>query len=169
MIKFTWKKILTCFGMPKTLISDNGLQFAENSFLGWCQERHNELCFTLLAHPHANGKIEMSNRTFMNGIKKRLDNVKGNWLEDLPSVLWSYQMTPRTRKKEAPFSLTYATEAIFPPQLLKRSMRMTRFNKEASEIDLLHNFDLLNEERERERDQLYQAIYKSQTHNYCNK
>lgn len=32
MIKFMWKTILTCFGTPRTLISDNGLQFTENIF-----------------------------------------------------------------------------------------------------------------------------------------
>lgn len=30
MIKFTWKNILIHFGTPKTLISDNGLQFSDN-------------------------------------------------------------------------------------------------------------------------------------------
>ena len=30
--KFIWKNIITCFGTPRTLISDNGLQFDSKTF-----------------------------------------------------------------------------------------------------------------------------------------
>nr|KAJ0211608.1 hypothetical protein LSAT_V11C400219340 [Lactuca sativa] len=39
MIKFVWKNIMTRFGTPKVLISDNGLQFAENPFREWCTSK----------------------------------------------------------------------------------------------------------------------------------
>lgn len=39
IIKFMWKNIITRFGTPKVLISDNGLQFAENPFRKYCAER----------------------------------------------------------------------------------------------------------------------------------
>ena len=32
MIKFMWKNIVTRFGIPKILVGDNGLHFAENPF-----------------------------------------------------------------------------------------------------------------------------------------
>lgn len=39
MIKFMWKNIITRFGKPKVLISDNGMQFAEKPFRNGCVER----------------------------------------------------------------------------------------------------------------------------------
>lgn len=36
VMKFIWKNIITRFRIPEVLISDNGLQFAENPFLSWC-------------------------------------------------------------------------------------------------------------------------------------
>lgn len=36
IIKFVWKNILTRFGTPRVLISDNDLQFADNPFKDWC-------------------------------------------------------------------------------------------------------------------------------------
>ncbi|KAI3691521.1 hypothetical protein L2E82_49884 [Cichorium intybus] len=76
IIKFMWKNILTRFGTPRVLISDNGLQFAENPFRGWCEERNIRQQFTSVAHPQENGQTEVTNRTIVNVIKKRLGKAK---------------------------------------------------------------------------------------------
>ena len=114
MIKFVWKNIMTRFRTPKILISDNGLQFVENPFRYWCTAKGISQRFTSVAHPQANGQTEVSNRTIVNGIKKRLGKAKGNWAEEIPMVLWSYRTTPRKSTRETPFSLTYGTEAMLP-------------------------------------------------------
>ena len=36
--KFVWKNIVTRFGIPHTLISDNGLQFDSKAFRRYCSE-----------------------------------------------------------------------------------------------------------------------------------
>ena len=36
--KFVWKNIITYFGVPHTLISDNGLQFDSKAFRNYCSE-----------------------------------------------------------------------------------------------------------------------------------
>lgn len=73
-----WKNILTRFQTPKTLIIDNELQFAKNPFRGWCQDKHIEQWFTLVAHPQENEQIEILNKTLVNGIKKCLGKPKHN-------------------------------------------------------------------------------------------
>lgn len=117
MIKFMWKNIVNRFGIPKVLVSDNGLQFVENPFREWCADKGIKKQFTSVAHPQANGQMEVSNRTLVNGIKKRLGKAKGNWVEELPCILWSYMTTSRVSTKETPFSLTYGKEAMFPVEL----------------------------------------------------
>ena len=52
----------------------------------------------------------------MNGLKKRLDDVKGKWAEELPSVLWAYRTTPRRSTGEI-FSLMYGAEAVIPAKV----------------------------------------------------
>ena len=47
-----------------------------------------------LAYPQSNGQAEASNKTILDGLKKRLEKAKGKWAEELPSVLWAYQTTP---------------------------------------------------------------------------
>ncbi|KAL0444362.1 UNVERIFIED_CONTAM: hypothetical protein Slati_2158900 [Sesamum latifolium] len=57
----------------------------------------------------ANGQVEVTNRILVQGIKKRVDKVGGNWVEELASVLWSYRTTPRGSTGKIPFTLVYET------------------------------------------------------------
>ena len=64
----------------------------------------------------------------MNGLKKRLDSAKGRWAEEMPNVLWAYQMTPKRSKGETPFSLTYRAEAVIPAEVNLCSARVAAFS-----------------------------------------
>ena len=50
----------------------------------------------------------------MSGLKKRLDNAMGRWVEELPHVLWTYRTIPQRSTRETPFSMTYGAEAVIP-------------------------------------------------------
>ena len=39
------------------------------------------------AYPQRNGQVEAVNKVIVNGLKKRLDDVKGKWVEELSHVL----------------------------------------------------------------------------------
>ena len=49
--KFLWKSIVTRFGIPHTLISDNGLQFDSKSFRRYCCELGITNRYSTLAYP----------------------------------------------------------------------------------------------------------------------
>ncbi|MCI67704.1 putative protein NYNRIN-like, partial [Trifolium medium] len=59
----------------------------------------------------------------MRGLKRRLDEAKGKWTEELDSVLWSYRTTPHSTTEETPFRLTYGTEAVIPVEIEASSFR----------------------------------------------
>ena len=61
--------------------------------------------------------MEVTNRTLLQGIKKRLDRAKGEWAEELYNVLWSYHTTPRESAGETPFKLAYGTEVVVPIEI----------------------------------------------------
>ncbi|RDX93796.1 hypothetical protein CR513_23884, partial [Mucuna pruriens] len=61
-------------------------------------------------HPQSNGQAEAAN-------KKRLEEAKGRWVEELPHVLWSYHTTPQSTTNETPFRLTFGTEAVIPVEI----------------------------------------------------
>ena len=49
--KFIWKNIITRFGIPRCLISDNGTQFDSGSFREYCSEFGIRNHFSSLAYP----------------------------------------------------------------------------------------------------------------------
>nr|XP_023922149.1 uncharacterized protein LOC112033597 [Quercus suber] len=105
--RFVWKNIVTRFGVPESLISDNGLQFDSRAFRTFCEDLGIKNKYSTPAYPQSNGLAEATNKVILNGLKRRLDGAKGGWAEELPNVLWAYRTTPRRSTGESPFSLTY--------------------------------------------------------------
>ena len=102
--KFVWKNIVTRFGVPRNLISDSGLQFDSKSFKRYCYDLGITNRYSTPAYSQRNGQAEAVNKVIVNGLKKRLDNAKGKWVEELSHVLWSYRTTPRRSIGETPFN-----------------------------------------------------------------
>ena len=75
--KFIWRNIVTRFGVPQTLILDNGLQFGSKAFRRYCCELRISNRYSTLAYPQGNGQAEAVNKVIVNGLKKRLDDAKG--------------------------------------------------------------------------------------------
>ena len=92
--RFMWKNIVTRFGIPHTLISDNGLQFESKTFQFESKAFRRYCCdlgiknrYSTPTYPQENGQTEAVNKVIVNGLKKRLHNAKGKWVEELPNVL----------------------------------------------------------------------------------
>ena len=90
----------------------------------------------------------------MNGLKKRLDDAKGRWVEELPHVLWTYMATPRKSTRETPFLMTYGAEAVIPLENGFPTMRSSAFTSNRNDDLLKRNLDLIEEQRENARVQL---------------
>ena len=88
--KFVWKNIFTRFGVPNTLISDNGLQFDSRAFRNFFRDLSIMNRYSTPAYPQSNGQAEVVNKAILNGLKRRLDSAKCNWVNELPNVLWAY-------------------------------------------------------------------------------
>ena len=110
--RFIWKNIVTRFGVPYTLISDNGLQFDSKTFRKYCSNLGIKNKYSTPAYPQGNGQAEAVNKVILNGLKKRLNDAKGKWIEESPHVLWTYQTTPRKSTGETDFSMTYGAKAV---------------------------------------------------------
>ena len=85
--RFVWKNIVTRFGIPHTLISDNGLQFDSKAFRRYCYDLSITNRYSTPAYPQGNGQAEAVNKVIVSGFKKRLDDAKGKLVEELPYVI----------------------------------------------------------------------------------
>ena len=146
--KFVWKNIVTRFGVPHILISDNGLQFDSKVFRSYCCELGIKNKYLTLAYPQRNGNVEAVNKVIMNELKKRLDDAKGEWVEELPHVLWTYQTTPRRSTRETPFSMTYGAKVVIPLETGFPTLRTSLFTPNSNDNLLEKSLDLIKERRE---------------------
>ena len=146
--KFVWKNIVTRFGVPHILISDNGLQFDSKVFRRYCCELGIKNKYLTLAYPQRNGNVEAVNKVIMNELKKRLDDAKGEWVEELPHVLWTYQTTPRRSTGETPFSMTYGAKVVIPLETGFPTLRTSLFTLNSNDNLLEKSLDLIKERRE---------------------
>ena len=136
------------FGIPHTLVSDNGKQFDSPEVRDHCELLRIRHRFTSVYHPQANGQVENANRTVLDGLKKRLEGAAGNWVDILPSVLWAYCTTHRTTTGETPFSLAFGTEAVIPVEIGEPTLRVEYYDEKTNNSRLQANLDLLEEKRE---------------------
>lgn len=92
--------------------------------------------------------MEVSNRTILQGLKKRIEDIPRSWVDELPNVLWSYRTTPRSTTGESPFRMAYGIEAVSPAEVSLSSPRIKSFDLKSSLVGIkLHN-DLIEETRE---------------------
>ena len=93
-------------------------------------------------------QVEAVNKVIVNGLKKRLDDAKGKWVEELPHVLWTYRTMPRRSIGENPFSMTYGTKADIPLETDFLTSRTSSFNPSDNDEQLKKSLDLIKEKRE---------------------
>ena len=84
----------------------------------------------------------------MSGLKKKLDDVKGKWIEELLYVLWTYRTTPQKSTGETSFSMTYRAEAVIPLENGFPTLRTSMFTSDGNEELLKKSLDLVEERRE---------------------
>ena len=84
----------------------------------------------------------------MFGLKKRLDDTKGRWVDELPHVLWTYRTTPQRSIRETYFSMTYGVEAVIPIESGFPTLRTYQFSIKENNHLLSIGLDLVEERRE---------------------
>ena len=146
--KFVWKIIVTRFGVPRTLISDNGLQFDSKSFKRYCCDLRITNRYSTPTYPQGNGQAKAVNKVMVNELKKRLDYVKGKWIEELSHILWTYRTTPRRSTGETPFSMTYGAKVVILLETGFPTLRTSSFNPSSNNELLEKSLDLIDEKRE---------------------
>ena len=117
-------------------------------FRRYCGELGIKNRYSNPTYPKGNGQAEAINKVIVNGLKKRLDDAKGQWVEELPHVLWTYRTTPRRSTRETPFSMTYGAEAIIPLETGFPTSRTSSFNPSDNDEQLTKILDSIEENRE---------------------
>lgn len=118
--KFTVSKlreVFARFGLPDTIVSDNGTQFTSEVFQDFVKQNQIKHITTAPAHPATNGAAENCVRSFKNGLTAALADKRTTDVEILMQrYLFDYRIAPHCTTFESPSKLMF-----------KRSVR-TRFD-----------------------------------------
>ncbi|XP_019108330.2 uncharacterized protein LOC109136568 [Beta vulgaris subsp. vulgaris] len=101
--------------------------------------------FAAVAQPQANGQVEAFNKILSAGIKKKLDNARGLWVEELQLVLWSIRTTAKKSTSETPFMLVYGSEVVLPIEIEEPTLRVMMYSEDANWAALRTALDLVPE------------------------
>jgi transposase InsO family protein len=140
------------FGVPNSIITDNGTQFTGKKFLDFYEDHHIRVDWAVVAHPMTNGQVERANGMILQGLKPRIYNDLNKfgkrWIKELPSVVWSLRTTPSRATGFSPFFLVYGAEDILPTDLEYGSPRTKAYDNQSNQTNREDSMDQLEEARD---------------------
>jgi transposase InsO family protein len=124
------------FGVPNSIITDNGSQFMGRIFLEFCDKFHIRVDWAAVAHPQTNGQVERANGMILQGLKPRifdqLNKSGRKWLQELPAVVWSLRTTPSGATGFTLFFLVHGAEVVLPTDLEYGSPTVRGYDEDAN-------------------------------------
>ncbi|XP_021776322.1 uncharacterized protein LOC110740133 [Chenopodium quinoa] len=120
-----------------------------------------------VCHPQSNGQAEAANKQILNALKKRVEDQKSKWIEELPETLWSLRTTEKEATGHSPFELVYGSEAVLPVEIGSESLRVNQFSAEENEHLMKESLDFLGEIQDSARDRM--AAYKQRISKFYNR
>ena len=117
IIKFLEDHILSSFGCPRKIITDNAAAFGSKKMIDFCHRYHIALGHSIASYPQGNGLVESSNKSLVTIIKKLLEENKKSWHNKLVHALWADRLTTKKSIGMSPYQLVYGTEVVFPTSL----------------------------------------------------
>lgn len=109
---FVFPSIIYQYGISNKIIAHNGSQFNYKDFRSFCQSYGIQLQFVFVHHLKANYQVKSINKVLLEGIKLRLEEKKGRWVDKLNNIFQSYKMISQTTIGVTPFHWTFGTEVV---------------------------------------------------------
>eukprot|EP00253_Pinus_taeda_P025418 PITA_25418 len=117
IISFLKNNILSRFGCPNKLITDNAAAFKSKRMVEFCHKYHIIFGHSTAYHPQGNGLVESSNKSLVNIIKKLLEINKKSWHKRLVNALWADRVSQKKSIGTSQFELVYGFDTVFPSSL----------------------------------------------------
>lgn len=140
---FLYNNIMTRFGCPIELVSDQGVHFL-NKVIKILTETHMiSHKMSSVYYPHANGLAESNNKILVKILKRTVSENKKDWDKKLNSALWAFRTAFKVSTGLTPFRLVYGMEAMVPKEFIVPSLRIAISNRLTHEDSLKQRLDQL--------------------------
>jgi hypothetical protein len=130
VIYFLEENILSRFGCPRKIVTDNALAFKSMAMISFCQKYNIILGHSMTYFPQGNGLAESLNKILINIIMKVLNENKRSWHIHLKYALWENQIGTKKSIGISPFQMVYGTDVVLPINLALPIMKLWKYEKE---------------------------------------
>ena len=103
---------ISSFGVPSTIISDNGREFRSNEFASFCTDLSITHNFTTTYHPQANGLVERIHRTIK--VAFRALDDPSSWAKTLPLITLAINNQVSDNNNYTPYQMVFGQAARLP-------------------------------------------------------
>jgi transposase InsO family protein len=93
VIHFVLEHIVHRFGLPQTLMTDQGAAFMSHQFKEFAASLKIKLLNSLPYYAQANGQVEASNKSLIKLIKRKIEAQPKRWHEILSEALWAHRVS----------------------------------------------------------------------------
>ena len=114
IMEFLEDKIITRFGVPSKITSDNVKAFSSAKLTSFCFKYGIILSHSSNYYPHGNGLSYSSNKNLMKILKKTIGNNKNSWDIKIKYALWVDRITKKSATGKTPFELVYGSTISLP-------------------------------------------------------
>jgi len=124
VIDFLEDNILSRFGFPRKIVTDNAQAFKSMAMISFCQKYNIVLGHSTVYYPQGNGLAKSSNKSLVNIIKKVLDGNKRSLHVHLKYALWANHISTKRSIDISPFQMVYGTGFVLPINLVLPVMNL---------------------------------------------
>jgi hypothetical protein len=114
---FLEDRIITRFGVPSKIMTDNAKAFCSAEMSSFCFKYGIILSHASDYYPQGNGQAESSNKNLMTIVKIIVGENKRSWYGKIKHALWVDRNTEKATTGKSPFELVYGLEARLPMHL----------------------------------------------------
>ena len=175
VVGFIQRNILSRFGEPRTIISDEGSHFANKVFakkvFAKIMRRYGiKNLMGLVYHLQSNGQAKISNREIKKIMEKTENARRKDWSIKLDDALWYYRTAYKTPIAMSPYRIVYGKPCHHPLELKYKDMwdnKKLNYDFQAAKEKRLLQMNELEELRNEAYDN--DRIYKEKTKRWHDK